>query len=151
MVARKKRTPVVVDTNVFVRSFKARRNTNPNRCVIRLWLVEKRLQLIVSNELVQEYLGIFADVLDMDEEALTAWQQRFVADSRSTLANLGRRYVESRDPDDNLLVATACAGRADYLVTNDRDLLELPEPFQRTLPFAIVTPQAFLAALEPSS
>ena len=65
MVARRKRTPVVVDTNVFIRSFKARSNKNPNRRIIRLWLLEKRLQLIVSDELIQEYLGVFADVLDM--------------------------------------------------------------------------------------
>jgi hypothetical protein len=51
MVARRKRTPVVVDTNVFIRSFKARSNKNSNRRIIRLWLVEKRLQLIVSDEL----------------------------------------------------------------------------------------------------
>src|SRR3990170_3808304 len=101
MPARRKRTPVVVDTNVFVRSFRARRNTNPNRWVIRLWLLEKRLQLIVCDELVHEYLGIFADVLAMDEETVTAWHQRFEADSRSTLVHLGKRYTESRDPNDN--------------------------------------------------
>jgi len=148
MVARRKRTPVVVDTNVFIRSFKARSNKNPNRRIIRLWLLEKRLQLIVSDELVQEYLGVFADVLDMDEETVTAWHQRFKADNRSTVVNLGKRYTESRDPDDNLLLATARSGRADYLVTNDRDLLELSEGFRRTVPFAIVTPETFLAEWE---
>lgn len=147
MVARRKRTPVVVDTNVFIRSFKARSNKNPNRRIIRLWLLEKRLQLIVSDELIQEYLGVFLDVLDMHEETVTAWQQRF-DDNRSTVVNLGKRYTESRDPDDNLLLATARSGRADYLVTNDRDLLELPAAFCRTLPFAIVTPETFLAEWE---
>lgn len=48
----------------------------------------------------------------------------------------------------NLLLATARSGRADYLVTNDRDLFEPPAAFQRTLPFAIVTPEAFLAEWE---
>src|SRR2546425_619285 len=104
MVARRKRRPVVVDTNVFIRSFKARSYKNPNRRIIRLWLLEKRLQLIVSDELVQEYLGVFADVLDMEEETVTAWHQRFEADNRSTVVNLGKRYTESRNPDDNLLL-----------------------------------------------
>src|SRR5260370_40125878 len=44
MVRRRSRMPVVADTNVFVRPFKARSNTNPNRRIIRLWLLEKRLQ-----------------------------------------------------------------------------------------------------------
>ena len=42
----------------------------------------------------------------------------------------------SRDPDDNLFVATAMAGRAKFLVSQDRDLLVLEKPFG----VAIVTP-----------
>jgi predicted nucleic acid-binding protein len=42
----------------------------------------------------------------------------------------------SRDPDDNLFVATAVASRAEFLVTQDRDLLVLEKPFG----VAIVTP-----------
>lgn len=57
-----------------------------------------------------------------------------------------KRYTESRDPDDNIFLSTARAGRADFLITNDRDLLDLPDVFQRTLPFIILTPQAFLTA-----
>ncbi len=150
MPARRKRTPVVVDTNVFIRSFKARSNTNANRRVIRLWLLGKQLQLIVCDDLVQEYLGVFTDVLGMDNETLTAGPHRFEADSRSTVVDLGKRYTESRDPDDNILLATAHAGRADYLVTNDRDLLELPGAFQHALSFRVVTPQVFLAEWDTS-
>lgn len=144
MVPRKKRTAVVVDTNVFVRSFKARSNNNWNRRVIRLWLVERKLQLIVSADLIDEYLGIFADVLGMDDEMVNDWQMRFEKDRRSTLVNLGQRYTESRDPDDNLLLATATAGKASYLITNDLDLLKLPQDFQQQLPYDVLTPQQFL-------
>ncbi len=35
----------------------------------------------------------------------------------------------SRDPDDNLFVATAVAAQAEFLVTQDRDLLVLEKPF----------------------
>ena len=66
MVARKYRTPVVVDTNVFVRNFLARGKRNANRRVIRLWFLERHLQLIVSPELVAEYLEIFDRILGMD-------------------------------------------------------------------------------------
>src|SRR5437660_1336479 len=144
MVVRKKRTFVVIDTNVFVRNFKARRNTNANRRVIRLWLLEKRLQLIVSAEIVAEYLEIFREVIGMDAETIEQWRLRFEEDSRSTLVRLAYRDTASRDPDDNLMLATARAGRAKYLVTNDRDLLDLPDRFRRTLPFAILRPQEFL-------
>lgn len=144
MVPRKKRTPVVLDTNVFVRAFKARSNDNPNRRTVRLWLIEKKLQLVVSQETVEEYLGIFDEVLNMDDDTLQDWQARFETDRRVSLVNLGRRYTESRDPDDNLVLATATAGQAKFLITNDRDLLDLPKEFQLSLPYRILTPHRFL-------
>ena len=54
----------------------------------------------------------------------------------------------SRDPDDNLLLATAVAGKAKFLITHDRDLLDLPEAQRRKFKFEIVTPGDFLARLE---
>jgi putative PIN family toxin of toxin-antitoxin system len=127
MAARKTRIRVVLDTNVFVRSFKARKRQNANNHVVRLWLLEKRLQLIVSEEILEEYLEIFGDVLGMEPETVAEWRLRFTSDSRTTVVSLARRFTESRDPDDNLMLATAEAGRAHYLLTNDQDLLELPE------------------------
>jgi predicted nucleic acid-binding protein len=35
----------------------------------------------------------------------------------------------NRDPDDNLFIATAVAARAEFLATQDRDLLVLEKPF----------------------
>src|SRR5436309_3064096 len=133
MVARKKRTLVVLDTNVFVRNFKARNRQNPNRRVVRLWLLEKRLELIVSKEILEEYLGIFFEVLGMDEDTVAEWQRRFSKEHCTTLVSLGRRFTESRDPDDNLMLATAHVGKAAYLVTNDLDLLDLPDAFKKNL------------------
>ena len=130
MVSRKQRIVVVFDTNVFVRAFKGRASSSPSQRLVRLWLLERRLQLVVSQELIDEYLDIFRDVLELDDSLIDEWQQRFTTDPRCTFVKLGRRFTESRDPDDNLMLATAAAGRAGYLVTNDRDLLELPLSFQ---------------------
>lgn len=48
-----------------------------------------------------------------------------------------------RDPDDDIVLATALAGRADVIVTGDQDLLVL-DPFQG---IRILTPAAFLDAV----
>jgi putative PIN family toxin of toxin-antitoxin system len=150
MVARRQRIRVVLDTNVLIRNFKARNARSPNRRVFGLWFLERRLQLIVSKELAEEYLEILAEVLGLDEDKVAAWRIRFEQDSRCDVVSLSRRYTESRDPDDNLVLATATAGRAEYLITNDRDLLELPHEFQRQLPYRIVTPTQFINALQDS-
>jgi predicted nucleic acid-binding protein len=85
MVSRKQRIRVVLDTNVFVRALKTRSSTSPNQRIVRLWLMEKRLQLVVSHGLVEEYLGVFEDLLGMDSTLMDNWQRRFLADSRSSL------------------------------------------------------------------
>jgi len=144
MARRKKRLTVVLDTNVFVRAFKAVSNTNWNRRIVRLWLIEGKRQLVVSPELLDEYLGIFDEILGMDAETVDEWRMRFESDARATLVNLGRRYTASRDPDDNILLATAASGDARYVITNDRDLLDLPQEFRLTLKYEIVKPSSFL-------
>jgi putative PIN family toxin of toxin-antitoxin system len=52
--------------------------------------------------------------------------------------------VICRDPDDNILFSLALDGRADYLVSGDKDLLVL-NPFQG---IPILTPAKFLELLE---
>ena len=52
--------------------------------------------------------------------------------------------TDSRDPDDNIVLATASSGNARYLITNDRDLLDLPQDFHQKLKFEIVKPSEFL-------
>lgn len=61
---------------------------------------------------------------------------------------LGARPTESRDPDDNLVLATAIAGKAEYVVTNDRDLLDIPNSARKKFRFSIVTPSQLLSELE---
>ncbi len=57
----------------------------------------------------------------------------------------GERHVRaSRDPEDDKFLAAAVEGRAQYVVTGDRDLLEL-ETYRG---IEIVTPGAFLAILQ---
>jgi hypothetical protein len=76
MPARKRRIPVVADTNVFIRGFKARSKNNANRRFIRLRLLEKRLQLIVSADVIAEYLEVFARVIGLDGDTLAEWRRR---------------------------------------------------------------------------
>ena len=55
MVSRRRRLVVVFDTNVLVRALMSRSKSSPNYRVVRLWLVERELQLVVSKELLSEF------------------------------------------------------------------------------------------------
>jgi putative PIN family toxin of toxin-antitoxin system len=148
MISRKLRIPVVLDTNVLVRALKTRSSVSANQRILRLWLLEKKLQLVVCADLVDEYLGVLEAVLGLSDRTLKNWNERLLNDPRSTVVNLGPRIRASRDPDDDLLLATAAAGKVRALVTNDRDLLELPEEVLASLDFRVLTPAAFLRSLE---
>jgi predicted nucleic acid-binding protein len=52
--------------------------------------------------------------------------------------------MQNGDPEDDLVLASARLGGADYLVTGDRGLLDLTQHEQ----FAIVSPRDYLALLE---
>ncbi len=144
MVSRRRRLVVVFDTNVLVRALMSRSKSSPNYRVVRLWLVERELQLVVSKELLSEYLDVFERVRGMTTDVIEEWRERFTEDSRVSFVNLGTRFELSRDPDDNLVLATAATGRASWLLTNDKDLLDLPEDSMRLLRFEISTPHMFL-------
>lgn len=148
MVSRTQRIVVVLDTNVLVRALLSRSRLGPNQRVLRLWLVQKRLQLVVCHALVDEYLEILGQVLLLNDRLLADWEQRFLNDSRSTVVNLGPRFTFSRDPDDNLLLATAAGGRAEFLISNDGDLLDIEREKLRRLPFQIMSPAAFLGVID---
>ena len=92
-------------------------------------------------------MRIFGEVLCFDGEKLGSWKDRFGDKRIAKMVGVGASTL-SRDPKDNVFIATAIAAKAKFLVTNDRDLLDIDEAKKRTLRFKIVTPTEFLQLLE---
>ena len=147
MSPRKDRTRVVLDTNVLLGYYLSTHPQSANARVYLLWRTRRALQLVVSDETVTEYLEVLKRV-GIPEVRIRRLEERIRKRDTVTHVTLGARPTESRDPDDNLMLATAAVGRAEYLVTNDRDLLDIPADGMRKFKFAVVTPAQFLAALE---
>jgi putative PIN family toxin of toxin-antitoxin system len=144
---RKDRTRVVLDTNVVIGYYLSTDPQSANARTYLLWRTRRRLQLIVSEETVTEYLEVLRRI-GVAERRVGRLEERIRRRETVTYVNLGTRPTESRDPDDNLMLATAAAGSAAYLVTNDRDLLDIPAAGRRKFKFTILTPAQFLAELE---
>lgn len=143
MARRKDRLRVVLDTNILVAALLSTKRQSANRQVLRLWF-RRQLQLIVSEEVMAEYV-VLLQRLRIPPRRVEAFRQRLRRQDIVTHVNLGARFTESRDPDDNMLLAAAAVGKARFLVTNDRDLLDIPATQRRKFRFGIVTPQEFLA------
>lgn len=111
------------------------------RCLVAL--ARRRFRLAVTDEIVNEYVltctALRVRRPQQDPSGPLAWiTSRAV---HVTPAPLGK--PRSRDAKDDPFLSCALAARADYLVSNDRDLLALEKPFG----ISIVTPVQFLRAL----
>jgi len=115
----------VLDTNVIV-SATLIRGGNEDR-ILRAW-EHGAFDLVLSPEILDEIGRVLAyDRLRRlrwvtDEKIVTLLE----ALALGSLLVPGRVRVEaSRDPEDNKFLAAALEGRAGYVVTGDRDLLDL--------------------------
>jgi len=120
---------VVFDTNVVVEAIFWPRST-ARRALTGLAL--RRFKTAVSQEILDEYAAVTADIrtrlfAQAQPSGALAW---IAAKSvRVEPMPLPGKCKLSRDPDDNVFVASAAAVQATFLVTQDRDLLVLGKPF----------------------
>ena len=132
------RERVVIDTNVLISSLFLTTST-PAKAVEK---AVTKAQLVATTETLRELI----------EQLLLPKFDRYVGrDRRDALLERVASLVEivqvlqsiraSRDPKDDKFLEAAVNGRADVIVTGDRDLLDL-NPFRG---IAIVTPEAYLA------
>lgn len=146
MPPRKARIAAVFDTNVLIAFYLSRNPKSAVNKIIRLWRNERKLQMIVSNEVVAEYLEILERV-GISEKQIEKLKQILETFGIVSKFSLGKIPTESRDVDDNLVLATALVGKADFLITNDKDLLDIAETDKKKFKFRIVTPYEFLQAI----
>lgn len=146
MPPRKERIAVVFDTNILIAFYLSRNSKSAVSKIIRLWRNERKLQMIVSDEVVAEYLEILERV-GIDEKRIEKLKEILETFGIVSKFSLGKIPTESRDVDDNLILATALVGKADFLITNDKDLLNIVETGKKKFKFRIVTPVEFLKAI----
>ena len=134
---------VVLDTVVFVRAL-----INPKSRSGRLLLeYSSRFTLVVSEPTAHELLDVInRPELKAKYKSLDRIDARTVIDllSKAEAVKIGNPPSVVRDPKDNIFVATAHVGRADYIVSEDKDLLVL----ERTAGVPVINTAAFIAILE---
>jgi putative PIN family toxin of toxin-antitoxin system len=111
---------VVADTNVLVRALINSVDASP---LLHLWQVGQ-IQLVVSTETLAELAAVLTR---------PKFQRYFTADNVTVLLSLLREHGEwviinshlalCRDPKDDIFLNLAIAAQADYLVSEDNDLV----------------------------
>jgi putative PIN family toxin of toxin-antitoxin system len=134
----------VLDVNVFVSAMMT--PAGPPAEIIRRWL-DKRFVLVVSPPIVDD----LTEVVDRTTVRRFIRRsaddlRRFFRDVADNAHEVAPEHVEvvADDPDDDVILGTATAGAADFIVTGDDHLLRL----RRYRGIVILTPRQFLAVLD---
>ena len=135
----------VLDANVLVSALIRPENT-PGR-IVRLFVERAAFELVMSQSILEELRRSLdyprvRKYLKISTEELEAWLWSIVLRC-DVVEPAPRPAVVQADPDDDIYLFAAVDGRADYLVSGDRHLLDLSE-FQG---IRIVTARAFLSLL----
>ena len=135
---------VAVDTNVFISTI-IKPESHVGLIVVRMRNGD--FTLLYSSQMLEE----FTEVVTRDK----IWKKYKLTDETfnsfiNSITVHGRRVEVltivdvCRDPDDNLLLSVALDGKADYIVSGDKDLLDLIS-FQN---IPIIKPAEFLRMFE---
>jgi putative PIN family toxin of toxin-antitoxin system len=141
------RPRAVLDTNVFLSAFLSRNPTSPTKEVIQRWQAGEFI-LLVSDALVDELTEKLLErriPFDQVTEflALLLGMAEWIAVPPDAV-----HPVVSEDPDDDVILACAVVGKADYLVTYDAHFGSLGDGYAG---FRITKALPFLRALRGES
>ena len=113
---------VVFDTNIFISSFVIP-GSLAEQAVSRI--IGGRDDLVLSGDIIREVLSVLSSKFGQGREALG-----HVAVMLSDLGEMvkpGKRVSVFRDEPDNRILECAISGRADLIVTGDKEMLRLKE------------------------
>ena len=132
---------VVLDTNVFISGI----FWEGNFCsqIIDAWRKEK-FTLISSLEIIEELVSTLRDFkIYMSEEMILEWKKIIIENSLIVMTSSELKIIEA-DPEDNKFLEAGVDGGVDYIVSQDRHLLDVGD-FRG---IKIVLPERFLEVLE---
>lgn len=127
---------IIIDTNVLVSGIFW--PGNPHR-ILELW-TEGKFNLLVSNAILEEYTRVINE-LSQEQRQPTLGDKWITFIAQNALVMEAPRFSqECRDPDDNKFIDCAIAGQASFLISGDKDLLDL----KIVSGIPIVSPRTFL-------
>lgn len=122
---------------------------------------DEKIILLLSREVLDEMREVMnrPEFLARFESATEKMVDKFLeqlAKKSVFIKSVPQKMTLTRDPDDEPYINLAIEGKADYIVTRDRDLLDLMTGFdveskefrQKTRPLKIVEPLEFLKIVE---
>lgn len=126
---------IVADTNVLISGFSFAGKPEE---ILKL-VQEKKIQPIISSALIAELEEVVSKKSVISEGDLPRVRE-FIHEYFALVSPKKNLTIVDRDPDDNRVLEAAVEGDCEYIITGDRDLLDL----KRYKNIKIVSPAEFL-------
>jgi uncharacterized protein len=111
----------VLDTSVIIAGYRS--TYGASREIIRLWREEQQFQLILSDDILIEWTRVL-----LNHGVTEVVLENFIAALHTNALLTDNSYIVYRiteDPSDNVFLAAALEGQAQYVVSLDRHLLSV--------------------------
>lgn len=111
---------IILDTNIFISSLLKSKN-----CLVILGaLKQDKFKLILSERLIEEFLIVAKDPkFEFSKYEIEELEE--LIKEKAEIVNPAEKVSVCRDPKDNIVLECALAGKPDFIVTGDKDLLSL--------------------------
>ena len=113
---------VVFDTNIFISAFVIP-GSLAEKAVSRI--IEGRDELVISPDIIKEALSVLSAKFGREREALSHLAVTLL--ELGELVRLDQRVRVFKDEPDNRILECAAFGKADLIVTGDKEMLRLKE------------------------
>lgn len=115
------RDRIIIDTNLWLYFLISKQFSKLDKI-----LADNRITLLYSQELIDEFIEVAQRPKFKKYFTVSDLQSLLLEMSKRALfIDVAGKVTVCRDPKDNFLLALAKDGKASYLVTGDKDLLEL--------------------------
>ena len=113
---------LVFDTNIFISAFVIP-HSKAEKAILRI--LEGTDSLIISKEIINEVLSVLSAKFHRDSEAISH-TALYLSDLAQIVKPVKRIHILEDDPD-NRVLECALHGKADAIVTGDKEVLKLKE------------------------
>jgi putative PIN family toxin of toxin-antitoxin system len=117
-----KKIKIILDTNIWISYLISKKNNQWDTLIF-----SAKIQIIYSEKLLNEFIEVtqrdkFRKFISLDDLEVIL---NFLGDFAIFVENIEKKYTLCRDLKDNFLLDLAVTAKADFLVTGDKDLLEI--------------------------
>lgn len=113
---------VVLDTNVIISAFfwKGNERIVLNKCK------EKEHEMVISPEILEEVDVVLDSKFSVPDDKRGDFLRNIIVISRLVFPNIEINVIKE-DPSDNRILECAVCGKAEFIISGDKDLLNLKE------------------------